>query len=168
MKARPLSSSLETIKNVSGDDGEEAKEGRVREKLQDAICLALARELGMERRVADLRSFASFGGLQNFAKELVRSLSSGAKGHDDRRSVFTQNLKPFCGVFDISFDESLLLYLKDICESTNVSILTIQESASGKFAEICYTPFTTTKILVSQKDILPRNGFPFAYCIDSG
>mmetsp|Transcript_14378 Transcript_14378/g.25749 ORF Transcript_14378/g.25749 Transcript_14378/m.25749 type:complete len:311 (-) Transcript_14378:1581-2513(-) len=116
--------------SVGGDDGEEIKEGRIREKLLHAECLQAARELGLAHGVATLRSFSKFGGMQNFSKALVRSMSACAGSHETRQVIFAEKLKPFCERFNISFDESLIDCVKDLCSGTNASISTIQESAS--------------------------------------
>ena len=135
MKSRPVSSSIQNVKHVTGtgDDAEDAKEDRVREKLLQARCLEAARKLGLEKQAASLRSFSAFGGMQNFAKELVRSLSASADSHEDRCSIFTNKFKPFCDAFGIGFNESLLQYLRGLCGSTNTTAGSIQECASGEY-----------------------------------
>lgn len=105
-------------------------ESQVRQKLLDARCLRAARDLGLEQHVANLRLFAGFGGMQNFAKELVRCLSKSTESHDCRYSIFQQKLSPFCKAFGINFDESLLQYLKGLCTSTATTASSIEEAAS--------------------------------------
>ena len=117
----------------TGDDAEDAKEDRVREKLLNARCLEAARNLGLGQGAAELRSFSVSGGMQSFANELVRFLSASAQNHDKRCSVFAEKYKPFCEKFSIDFNESLLHYLKGLCLSTNTTAQSIQECASGEF-----------------------------------
>lgn len=135
MKSLPVSSSIQHVKRATGtgDDSEDAKEDRVREKLLNARCLEAARNLGLGKGAADLESFSVSGGMQSFANELVRFLSAAAKSHDERCSVFAEKYKPFCEKFSIHFNESLLHYLKGLCRSTNTTAESIQECASGEF-----------------------------------
>jgi len=134
MKSQPVSRSTQNVKRVTntGDDKEDVKEDRVREKLLHGRALEAARALGLEKRAASLRSFSAFGGMHNFSKELVSCLSTSAKSHEDRCSIFANKFKPFCEAFAIDFNESLLTYVQKLCRSTSTTALTIQECASGE------------------------------------
>mgnify|MGYP005843013703 CR=1 FL=1 len=131
-KARQMSRSLHKLKRATGEDCEEVSETFLRGKLMHALCLKAARELGLERRVAKLRSFSDFGSIQNFAKELVRSLSMSFGNHHERAEMFSKDFKSFCEHFDVDFDKALLEYTQQLCSSTIASERTIQEAASGK------------------------------------
>jgi hypothetical protein len=134
VKSRQPSTSVQNIKRVTEDDNDDGHEDRVRDKLLHARCLKAAREFGLTKKTACLRSFSRFAGMQNFAIEVVRSMSvSAGDHHKERLSSFTEKLKPFCARFDIDYDEALLEYTKQLCGSTNASASTIKESASGQF-----------------------------------
>lgn len=139
MKSVPVSSSIRHVKRATGtgDDTEEVREDRVREKLFNAKCLEAARCLGLSKKAADLKSFSTSGGMQIFSNELVQFLSASATNHDERCSIFAEKYKPFCERFSIDFNMSLLHYVKDLCRSTNTTSKTIQECASCEFAWSC-------------------------------
>jgi hypothetical protein len=124
------------VKAATGEEAEEFNESRLRDKLLHARSLKAARELGLERRVAPLRSFASFGGMQNFAKELVRSMSLSAQSHLERCATFSGELQPFCERFSINFDSAILQYVEELCSSTIASEKSIQEAASGELMTV--------------------------------
>lgn len=135
MKSVPVSSSIQHVKRATGtgDDTEEVREDRVREKLFNAECLEAARSLGLSKKAANLKSFSTSGGMQIFSNELVQFLSASANNHDERCSIFAEKYKPFCERFSIDFNKSLLHYVKDLCRSTNTTSKTIQECASCEF-----------------------------------
>lgn len=133
VKSRFTPTSVDTLAQSGEGDGSCDSDTCVRQKLHDARCLEAARELGLGKAVAKLRSFSEFGGTQKFSEELVRSLSTACKSHDERCSTLSQKLVPFCQTFDVNFDECLLQYLEGLCSSTTATELTIQEAASGPF-----------------------------------
>jgi hypothetical protein len=132
VKTRKAQGPFDTLDQNKENDSSDDNDSRVRKKLLEARCLRAARELGLEKRVANLRSFSDFGGIQNFSKELILCLSKAAETHEDRCSSFKIKLVPFCQTFDIDLDEALLQYLQSLCASTTASDSSIQEAASGK------------------------------------
>lgn len=136
VKSRSMPSTIDALVDHSKEN-DTLDYAQVREKLQDAKCLRAARELGLKKSITSLRSFCDFGGMQNFSKELVASISTASKTHEERCSSFKNKLGPFCQKFDIDFDESLLKYLQGLCASTTATESTIQEAASGKSFSLC-------------------------------
>ena len=122
------------------DESEECVES----KLVAARCLKRARGLGLDRKLVNLRTFATDGGAQFISKELIRLYSSKAKTHEERTLQLSEYIQKFCKDSSVVFDEALMLYAKELCGGKNTSRRAIEESAS--LARCCIT--TTAKCQV--------------------
>ena len=125
------------------EDGEESLEI----KLRHAHLLERARELGLPRDVVSLRDYLKLGGTDRVAKELVRIHSSAASGHDERFTALTSKVKPFCDESGVDYDQVLMSYNADLCDSRRTSVGALLESSS--IARCCFAPLVKCQVALA-------------------
>lgn len=100
------------------DRTSEARDDIVLIKLTEARCIHDARELGLSQEFTDLRRF---DGVDNVAKELCRTLG---------RDRLLDDLVPFCGKYDVDFNQVLADNIGQLCRGKDVTETTIMEACS--------------------------------------
>lgn len=112
------------------DDEADDSEESVEIKLRHARLLEKARELGLPEDLVSLRDYLKLGGNERVAKELVRIHSFSASGHEERYFALTSKVKPFCDDAGVDYDQILVKYNADLCDSKRTSAQALLESSS--------------------------------------
>ena len=154
LKRGAMKSTLRSLpKRKSGDapllldDGIGEGEESVEIKLRHARHLEKARELGLPWSVVTLHQYMRFGGTERIATELVRIHSSSSSNHEERYVALTSKVKPFCDESGVDYDQILLKYNSDLCDSKRTSAKTILESSS--VARCCVDPLVKCEIALA-------------------
>jgi hypothetical protein len=111
-------------------DATDENEDCVTRKLEAALCLKHARNVGLRSDIVTLRDFALKGGAQYVAREVVRHLSVSSATHAVRVQRFDEILPSFCETFAISKDQAMLDCSTDLCRGKLVSASTIEVCCS--------------------------------------
>ena len=109
--------------HVDDDDCED-----IEVKLRHAQLLYKASELGLD--VGDLRHFTRRGGASFLARELVRLFSRKATSPGSRIELLHSKIVPFCVESEVSFDEVLVSYSEEVCDSKQMSPSMVTEASS--------------------------------------
>ena len=129
------------------DDGMDDNEENVEIKLRHAKHLDDARRLGLPWNVISLRDYSRLGGTDRVAKELARIHSSTASTHEERYSGLTSKVKPFCDDAGVDFDQILVAYNSDLCNSKQTSAQALLESSS--IARCCCDPLVRCQVALA-------------------
>ncbi|KAI2500113.1 hypothetical protein MHU86_14380 [Fragilaria crotonensis] len=97
-------------------------------KLRHAQLLCKAGDLGLA--TGDLRHFVRRGGAMFLARELVQLFSRKATTPESRIELLQSKVMPFCVESEVSFDEVLVCYGEEICESKQMSLSMVSEASS--------------------------------------
>lgn len=129
------------------DDEADDSEESVEIKLRNAKLLQKARELGLAKDIVSLRDYLKLGGTERVAKDLVRIYSQAVTGHEERYLVLSTKVKPFCDAAAIDYDQILVDYNEDLCDSKRTSARALVESSS--IARCCFAPIVRCKITLA-------------------